>query len=181
MQDLQNNFIETALESHNKYRLLHGVPALKHNSELSQLALDWAQNLAKSNKFEHSKNKFNDSILGENLYLSWGSQKPEIIDGGEATKDWYDEMKIYDWDNPRFLINTAHFSQLVWKNSLEVGFGVALGDNNSVIVCANYFPAGNIEGSFHENVFPINISRKTSFLESNSMKAINEIEGKEYG
>ena len=81
MLDLQNSFIETALVSHNKYRSLHDAPPLKLNPELSELAFNWAQNLAKNNKFEHSKNKYNDCVLGENLYMSWGSEKHEKIDG----------------------------------------------------------------------------------------------------
>ena len=87
-------------------------------------------------------------------------------------------MKIYDFNNPRFLITTSHFSQLAWKSSSEVGFGVALGDNNSIFCVANYFPPGNIEGTFAENVFPINGSRKSSFIETRPMDVIDENEGR---
>ena len=33
-----------------------------------------------------------------------------------------------------------------------MGIGVAVGDDNSVVVCANYFPAGNMMSAFEENV-----------------------------
>ena len=69
-----------------------------------------------------------------------------------ATNAWYDEIKDYNWKIPGFSVKTGHFTQVVWKNSLEIGIGVGLGENNSVVVCANYFPAGNMMGAFEENV-----------------------------
>ena len=42
---------------------------------------------------------------------------------------------------------TGHFSQLVWKDSKEVGFGYAGG-----IVVANYYPTGNVMGCWEDNV-----------------------------
>ena len=77
----------------------------------------------------------------------------------DPTRAWYDEIEFYDWNNPGFLLNTENFTQLVWKNSLEVGFGIAIGSNNKVIACANYFPAGN-----KANEYEINVSRP--FFES---------------
>ena len=81
MSDLQSYLIKTAVEAHNNYRQLHGAPPLKHNPALSKIALEWAKGLAKTNKFEHSKNKYNNENLGECLFMSWGSEKPTKIDG----------------------------------------------------------------------------------------------------
>ncbi len=46
-----------------------------------------------------------------------------------ATKAWYDEIKDYDFNLSRFSAATGHFTQVVWKNSKQVGFGVAFGDS----------------------------------------------------
>ncbi len=37
----------------------------------------------------------------------------------------YNEVKYYDWKKPGFGSNTGHFTQVVWKSSLRVGFGIA--------------------------------------------------------
>ena len=44
--DQQSVFINQAQDKHNEYRLKYGVPNLKHNPELSRIALKWAQDLA---------------------------------------------------------------------------------------------------------------------------------------
>uniref|UniRef100_A0A8C5AS14 SCP domain-containing protein n=1 Tax=Gadus morhua TaxID=8049 RepID=A0A8C5AS14_GADMO len=41
----------------------------------------------------------------------------------------------------------AHFTQVVWKETTEVGVGLAT-DGKRVFVVAQYRPAGNIEASF---------------------------------
>ena len=82
MQDLlQNYLIETALNAHNNYRLLHGAPSLKHNPELSKIAFCWASNLVNTKTLEYSKNKYNNANLGENLLASTRSVNQDKIDG----------------------------------------------------------------------------------------------------
>ena len=66
----QNYFIFEAITAHNDYRLLHGAPPLVHNPNISQIALNWANKLAKTNSFEHSQNLFNNERLGESLAMS---------------------------------------------------------------------------------------------------------------
>lgn len=48
---------------------------------------------------------------------------------------------------------TGHFTQLVWKSTTQVGFGVATRGNYTVGV-ALYYQAGNVIGSFKQNVQP---------------------------
>lgn len=48
---------------------------------------------------------------------------------------------------------TGHFTQLIWKNSVELGVGIALSsDKRKVYVVAEYSPQGNILGQFANNV-----------------------------
>ena len=72
---------------------------------------------------------------------------------------WYDEIKDYDFNKASFIPGTGHFTQVVWKNSREVGFGVAQASDGSFYAVANYFPAGNWSGEFRENVLPLVFSQ----------------------
>jgi uncharacterized protein YkwD len=71
-QNLQTNFIQSALEAHNACRLKHHVEPLKHNSELSKRAQQHADYLAQMGQrnLVHSQNRRN---IGENLALYYNS------------------------------------------------------------------------------------------------------------
>ena len=62
-------FEQEALDGHNKYRALHGVPPLTLSAELCQVAQKWADHLAQEGKFEHS-----DCDYGENLAVGYGEK-----------------------------------------------------------------------------------------------------------
>ena len=64
--------------------------------------------------------------------------------GEKATLQWYNEAQDHDYtlETQRSGKETRHFTQIVWRNTREVGFGVARADDGSFFVCANYFPAG---------------------------------------
>ena len=49
---------------------------------------------------------------------------------------------------------TGHFSQLVWKDSKEIGVGRSKTKDGKIVVVTNYRPAGNITGSYTTNVLP---------------------------
>ena len=48
---------------------------------------------------------------------------------------------------------TGHFTQVVWKASKDFGIGKAKTKDGKWFVVANYYPAGNMQGSYAENVF----------------------------
>ncbi|MEI6088085.1 MAG: CAP domain-containing protein [Bacteroidota bacterium] len=43
---------------------------------------------------------------------------------------------------------SGHYTQMVWKNTKEVGVGVSTCPNGAIIIVANYFPAGNYMRQF---------------------------------
>lgn len=53
-------------------------------------------------------------------------------------------------------LEAACFSQLIWKDTKEVGFGVVENEGIFYFV-AEYFPSGNIPGEYGKNVFQLNI------------------------
>jgi len=140
-------FNEIALAYHNELRAKHGCPPLKLNDELCKIAEKYAKKLATENKLEHSSNKYKGENLGENLYFCSGID----VDPKNMTQSWYDEIKKYDFNSNNFIPGTGHFTQVVWKNTTDVGFGIASGKGGNYGV-ANYYKAGNFQGEFKQNV-----------------------------
>ncbi|CAF1324791.1 unnamed protein product [Rotaria sordida] len=141
-------FVREALQVHNELRRKHGVEPLKLNNDLSKLAQEWANHLASTGTLVHSKTKYQNVHVGENLRSqSWS------ITGKDMTEAWYNECNKYDYNNYRsYQSGTGHFTQVVWKNSQEVGFARAQGTSMNFAV-AMYYPAGNFLGEFDKNVF----------------------------
>ncbi|XP_018798318.1 PREDICTED: repressed by EFG1 protein 1-like [Bactrocera latifrons] len=141
----QADFEKACLEAHNKFRAMHGTPPLSINPNLTQVAAKWAQNLAKRQKMEHSPN----GKYGENIYYSSGQQvTPDM-----PAKMWYDEIAKYDFAKSVFNPYTGHFTQLIWRDTKQVGVAYAT-SGEKVWVVANYDPPGNVNGFFKDNVPP---------------------------
>lgn len=144
-----SSFRSEFLEVHNAYRAQHSAPPLSLSSELCEEAQSWAEHLLQKNTLMHS-----DTSDGENIYCS-SSSAPIKLTGREAVDSWYSEVKYYNWNQPRYNSKTGHFTQVVWKDSTELGVGVA-SSGKTVFVVGQYRPAGNMNsaGHFQQNVLP---------------------------
>jgi len=131
------------LHAHNEYRKKHGAPPMKLSRKVCQFSQNWANNLASSGRMQHSSG----SGYGENLYMTSGN----VGSGKDAVKAWYDEIHQYNFNNQGFSSGTGHFTQVVWKNSTELGIAKASGRSGTFVVC-NYSPPGNYQGQFNQNV-----------------------------
>ena len=141
---------EKVLLHHNKVRAEVGVDKLVWSNEIAAYAQEWANYLVSENKCEmlhRSSAKRNDKNWGENLF--WGSSatyyKPL-----DASKGWAGEKADYTYapccaDN---FMKIGHYTQMVWKNSKEMGLGIATCPTGEVIIVANYNPAGNYVGQY---------------------------------
>lgn len=138
---------------HNYHRKRHQVDELTRNSEIEAIAQAYSEKLASERSMYHSDNDYNGSPLGENLYACWGSGQITIT-GADATDSWYSEVSDYDFNNPGYKSGTGHFTQLVWKNSKQLGCGVSCQNSYCSVTC-NYYPAGNYLSQFASNVFPL--------------------------
>lgn len=141
-------FINEALKTHNDLRSKHLSPSLKLNKDLNQIAQKYAEKIARSNNFAHSDNEYKGDPLGENLYMCGGYK----ITGKEMSQAWYNEIKDYDFKRGAPSSGTGHFTQLIWADSKEVGFGFAKAKDGSYYGVANYYPAGNYQGEYLDNV-----------------------------
>ncbi|CAF4602544.1 unnamed protein product, partial [Rotaria sp. Silwood1] len=145
-------FQQQALLQHNYYRQLHCTDALVFNSTINAIAQTYANYLAANNLFQHS----GTSGLGENLWTIWSSGAIRSVNGSSPTNSWYNEINSYNFGSPGFSSSTGHFTQVIWKGSKQLGIGIAFtSDNRTAYVVANYYPPGNVIGSFSSNVLPL--------------------------
>lgn len=83
------------------------------------------------------------------------------IEGTQPTNLWYQKSQNFNYAS-NSIQDSGTFTQVVWKNSKEIGVGVTKKDNKFYIV-ALYNPPGNILGTVTQNVLPpINPSKPTS-------------------
>lgn len=132
------------MKLHNDARAEVGVPPLQWDEKLAAYAQEWAENTAARSKMEHRPNvKFGENLAG---YLPQYGERPV-----HGAKMWYDEKKDYRGEKIREGMNTGHYTQMVWRNSTHVGFGIAMQKDGMVMLCANYSPAGNMLGEHPYN------------------------------
>ena len=105
------------------------------------------------------RDKIYGDWAGENIFTYWTSGSNLKITGVDAVGEWYDEIKDYDFRicDTKIGRPIGHFTQLVWKGTTKVGFGLARNKENSVYVIAYYYFAENIDGYFKKNVLPMKI------------------------
>lgn len=133
------------LQRHNYYRALHeDTGGVTWNDTLASYAASFvAAYDCASGELSHSVWDF-----GENIALGYN------VAG--SVKGWYDEIKDYDFIKSEFSGATGHFTQLLWKDTKQVGCAIRYCNSfwGNITVC-EYDPAGNWDGEFRENVRPL--------------------------
>jgi uncharacterized protein YkwD len=156
-------FQRDALKRHNYYRKYHQSVPMELTQKLNDYAQQYAETLAEKDEMQHSTKEEREKIYGdwtgENLYYFWTSQIDLTITGAAAVDDWYDEIKDYDFQNGKSKNGgvVGHFTQVLWKDSTQLGIGVAKSSKNSVYVVGNYHPGGNFNNNDLKNVFPAKV------------------------
>lgn len=148
--DKGDTFEEECLQAHNAYRKKHGVPPLVLNKKICKYSTEWAKVLAKTGKMEHR----DQSTYGENIFYAWSSDPNFTVTGAAAVDKWYSEIKLHTFGKEPTSLASGHFTQVIWESTKEMGVGVAKSSDGKTFVVANYFPPGNVIGSFAAQVPP---------------------------
>jgi len=130
------------LAAQNKYRIEMGESALVWSDKLAKTAQSWAEHLAND---VHAMVHSGAIATGENLATwtagratltrlveIWGAEKQYFVDASFPAVS-----RTGDWKA------VGHYSQLVWRNTTEVGCGLATGGGQDYLVC-QYNPQGNM-------------------------------------
>jgi hypothetical protein len=144
--------VQEILAAHNRYRGTVGVPALQWSDSLAAGAQQWADYLASTGQLQHS----GTPGVGENLLrvlraaLASGSGVA-VYTVTQLVDIWGDEKRYFiggifpnvsitgKWED------VGHYTQVVWRNTTQVGCGVATG-NGIIVMVGRYSPPGNVVG-----------------------------------
>ncbi|KAK8912319.1 Cell wall protein PRY3 [Metarhizium anisopliae] len=94
-----DDFKGEMMAAHNFFRDQHGARPLVWNKYLAQKAQNWANTC--------------ENLVGSTGFTNWGA----------LVNMWGSERTKYNWGKPGFPVNTGHFTQVVWKNSMSLGCG----------------------------------------------------------
>ncbi len=138
---------QAVLDAHNRARSAVGLAPLRWSTTLAVAAAHHAEVLARAGQLFHAEQPGGDGRQGENLFA--GTR------GGYA----YDEMVRYWLDERRYFRNrpspgfsrtgrwqdAAHYAQIVWRTTTEVGCAMETGQTQDFLVC-RYNPGGELAG-----------------------------------
>ena len=146
--DRTSNLDQRLLAAHNRERAAAGVPALAWDAELAADAKGWADALAATNSFEHSRADPSDpETPGENLWAGTkGAYAPEDMVGyWIAEKRDYKPGLIPAVSRSGDFEKVGHYTQVVWRGTKRVGCAVARSHREDILVC-RYTQGGNVIG-----------------------------------
>ena len=132
---------------HNEYRRRHNAVALSWSDSLAKKAEILASKLldATRSNFKRELEKH-----GENIAILPYSTKNIAK---HAVEKWYGEITKFSFTSPSIKPETRDFTQIIWKNTKEVGMGfVHTPDKKKTLVIALYSPSGNDEHKLQENL-----------------------------
>ena len=130
------------LMAHNQIRAAANVPPMTWNAGLAEGAARWAEHLARSGYMMHSQSK-----EGENIWMGTSGAFSHALMVG----DWANEGRFYragyfpnisstgNWQD------VGHFTQMVWRDTRQLGCAVASRGGWDVLVC-RYNSPGNVVG-----------------------------------
>ena len=140
------SFAAELLLHHNVERKRLGKPPLSWSSKLAADAKRWADRLARSDRLEHSSQAERGGA-GENLWMGHAG----YYSAGDMIGGFIDERRHFKPGTFPHISRTGnwrdvgHYSQIIWRETQQVGCAVAKGRTNDFLVC-RYWPAGNTYG-----------------------------------
>jgi len=135
-----------SLAAHNAERASLSLPPLRWNCHLEQDASEWAQALLRQGALAHADAGTRKGI-GENLWMGTSGRWPleQMIGRFIEEKQQYRHGRFPDVSVTGNGADVGHYSQIVWRDTREVGCALARDSARDVLVC-RYYPAGNVQG-----------------------------------
>ena len=144
-----NNNLEkiynTILKIHNDIRQKNKHEKIKLSDKLTQIAQKTADNFDILEETNFQIENYNNKPLGIN-YEKFNDDNLKIKD---ICEKWIMEGNKKQIKN---FSKIKHFTQIVWKNTKEIGIGYSELNNKEKILVILYYPAGNIFEEFNENI-----------------------------
>lgn len=136
-----DSFEDDILSAHNKYRSEVDVPPLSWSDNLAAGAQEGADYLAKEDRFEHSR-----SGKGENLFLGTAGffSYTRMVDLWASEKEHFHPGIFPDISIDGEVV--GHYTQIVWRNTEQLGCGGATGSDGFYRLVCRYDPPGNYYG-----------------------------------
>ncbi len=139
---LTSDQIQAILDAHNSYRAQVGVPPLQWSDSLAASSQNWANQLAAMGTLVHSRGPYGENLADgtagdfsvTQLVDIWGNEK-QFFQAGTFPN----VSSTGNWDD------VGHYTQVVWRNTTQVGGALATGHGLDFLVC-QYLPEGNVTG-----------------------------------
>ena len=134
---------------HNQARRQFGVAPVAWNDELAVEAMRHAQHMAQTGIYGHDKTPGRRSKMGENLWRGQRGQfSYEVMVGVMVDEARHfqpgafpNNSRTGNWND------VAHYTQIVWPTTTEVGCALAASATTDYFVC-RYAPTGNKDGVY---------------------------------
>ena len=138
-----NPFAARLLDAHNAARADAGVPPLRWSAQQAAEAQAWADHLAELARMEHS-DRWDRNGAGENLWMGTaGRYSAEFMVGAFVAEAQHFRDGVFpNVSRTGQWRDVGHYTQVIWRDTQEVGCAVARGERDDFLVC-RYFPAGN--------------------------------------
>ena len=125
------------VQAHNEVRTQIKLPPLVWSDKIAVIAQQWADRLVARDEFFHRPK----SAYGENMFKIVGA----ATSPARVVKEWAAEAADYDYASNRCKGVCGHYTQLVWRDTKQLGCGVARHARIEIWVC-DYNPPGNWVG-----------------------------------
>jgi hypothetical protein len=138
---------KSVLSAHNQARGRFGVPALTWSQQLASEAMLHAQHMAQTGIYGHDQTPGRRKKAGENLWrgqrgvFSYDTMVGVMVDEAKHFRPgvFPNVSRTGDWSK------VAHYTQIVWPTTTEVGCALASSATTDYFVC-RYAPTGNKDG-----------------------------------